>query len=74
MANCPECEAPLDFEEEDVEEGDVINCPDCNLELEVVHKNPIEVERVEEEEEEEDAPPRERDEEDDLGNEEEEDR
>lgn len=55
MTNCPECEALLDIEEDDVEEGDVVNCPECGLELEVVHTHPLEVERVEEEEEEEDS-------------------
>ena len=53
MANCPECEALLDVDHDEVEEGDVINCPECGLELEVVHLNPVEVERVPEEEEEE---------------------
>ena len=52
MANCPECEALLDVDEDEVEEGDVINCPECGLELEIVNLNPIEVEMVEEEEEE----------------------
>ncbi len=36
-----------------MEEGDVISCAECGLELEVVTVNPIEVERVEDEEEEE---------------------
>ncbi len=53
MANCPECEALLDVDVDEVEEGDVINCPECGLELEIVNMNPVEVERVEEEEEEE---------------------
>ncbi len=52
MASCPECDAALDVEEDEVEEGEVVNCPECGLELEVVHTNPIEVERVEEEPEE----------------------
>jgi alpha-aminoadipate/glutamate carrier protein LysW len=54
MVACPDCEALLDIEEEEVEEGEVINCPDCGVELEVVNVNPIEVERIEEEEEEDD--------------------
>lgn len=53
MANCPECEALLDVDDDEVEEGDVISCAECGLELEVVTVHPIEVERVEEEEEEE---------------------
>lgn len=53
MASCPDCEALLDVEEDDVEQGEVINCPECGVELEVVNTNPIEVELVEDEEEDE---------------------
>jgi len=53
MANCPECEALLDVDDDEVEEGDVISCAECGLELEIVTVHPIEVERVEDEEEEE---------------------
>jgi lysine biosynthesis protein LysW len=55
MAHCPECEALLDVEEDDVEEGDIINCAECGLELEIVNQSPLEVERVEEEESDEDG-------------------
>ncbi len=65
MAVCPECEAPLDVEEDEIEEGEVINCPDCGVELEIVHTDPIEVEMVEEEEEEPDAEDKEEKEEED---------
>ena len=54
MANCPECEALLDVDDDEVEEGDVISCAECGSELEVVSIHPIEVERLEDEEEEED--------------------
>ncbi len=55
MASCPECESPLDVEDDEVEEGEVINCPDCGVELEIISINPVEVELVEDEEEEEEA-------------------
>ena len=54
MASCPDCEAVMDVEEDEVEQGEVINCPDCGAELAVVNTNPIEVKRIEEEEEEDD--------------------
>ncbi len=54
MASCPDCEAVMDVEEDEVEQGEVINCPECGAELEVVNTNPIEVKRIEEEEEEDD--------------------
>jgi alpha-aminoadipate carrier protein LysW len=49
MANCPECEALLEVDEDEVEEGDVISCGECGLDLEVVHQSPLEVERLDEE-------------------------
>jgi alpha-aminoadipate/glutamate carrier protein LysW len=51
MANCPECEALLEVDEDEVEEGDVISCGECGLDLEVVHQSPLEVERLDEEDE-----------------------
>ncbi len=66
MASCPDCEAVLDVEEDEVEEGEVINCPECGVELEVVHINPIEVELVEDEEEEEEEEEEDEDEEDEA--------
>ena len=42
MANCPECDALLTTED-DLEEGETLDCPDCNLELEVVSTNPLEL-------------------------------
>ncbi len=45
-----------DHDEDEVEEGEIISCPECGVELEVVNTDPLEVELIgEEEEEEEDA-------------------
>ncbi|MBZ5562228.1 MAG: lysine biosynthesis protein LysW [Acidobacteriia bacterium] len=57
MAVCPECEAKVDVDEEDMEEGQTLDCPECGAELEVVNTNPVELDVVgsEEEEEEEEA-------------------
>jgi alpha-aminoadipate carrier protein LysW len=65
MANCPECEALLEVDEDEVEEGDVISCSECGLDLEVVHQSPLEVERLDEEEEDDDAEAASYDEDDD---------
>ncbi|HTV81780.1 MAG TPA: hypothetical protein VME18_03945 [Acidobacteriaceae bacterium] len=48
MANCPECESALDFEEDEVEEGDVVVCDECGTEYEVVAVDPLELSKVEE--------------------------
>ena len=46
MANCPECEAAIDMEIEDVEEGQRIDCPECGAQLEVVNTNPLELDVI----------------------------
>ncbi len=58
MVYCPECDTNLDLEEEEIDEGEVVSCPECGTEYEVVTINPIELKPVEEgyeEEEEEEA-------------------
>ncbi len=52
MAHCPECEALIDLEDEDMEEGQTVDCPDCGAELEVVNTNPLELNVISNEEEE----------------------
>jgi len=54
MVLCPECENNLDFEEEEVDEGEVISCPECGTDFEVVTTSPLELKAVEEGYEEED--------------------
>jgi alpha-aminoadipate carrier protein LysW len=49
MAFCPECEAALDVED-DVEEGQRLDCPECGAQLEVVNTNPLEIDLVSAEE------------------------
>ena len=48
MQVCPECENPLNFAEDEVEEGEVILCEECGVEYEVVNTDPIELSKVEE--------------------------
>jgi alpha-aminoadipate carrier protein LysW len=55
MAHCPECDAKIDMEDDDVEEGQTLDCPECGAELEVVNTNPVELDVVTTEEEEEEA-------------------
>lgn len=52
-AHCPECGAVLGIEADEVAEGETLNCPECDVELEVVNTNPLEFDVVESEEEEE---------------------
>ena len=54
MSYCPECEAAIDEEFEEV--GEVISCPECGVELEVISIDPVEFDLapVDEEDEEDD--------------------
>ena len=49
MQMCPECESDLDIEEDDVTEGDVVECPECGTEFEVITTGPLELVKVGEE-------------------------
>jgi alpha-aminoadipate carrier protein LysW len=50
MVYCPECETNLDIEEDEVDEGEIVSCPECGSDFEVITVNPIELKPVEEEE------------------------
>ena len=50
MAVCPECEGMLELAA-DVEEGEILVCPDCGAELEVMGLDPVTVELAPEVEE-----------------------
>lgn len=52
MATCPECEADIELDEYDVDKGDLINCPECGSNLEVVSVSPLELDVAPEEDEE----------------------
>ena len=46
MVYCPECETNLDLDEDEVDEGEVVSCPECGTDFEVVTVNPIELKPV----------------------------
>jgi alpha-aminoadipate carrier protein LysW len=54
VSYCPECEAAIDEEFEEI--GEVISCPECGVELEVISIDPVEFDLapVDEDEEEDD--------------------
>ena len=71
MATCPSCEAPdLEVDEYELEEGEIITCPECGTSLEVTGLAPVEFDIVsdddEDDDEEEDEDEDDEDEEDDL--------
>lgn len=63
MAMCPECESALDFDEDEIDEGDVIVCDECGTEYEVVTTDPLEMTKVEDDYEDADEEPSEEEEE-----------
>ena len=44
---CPECDSPIDLND-DVEEGETVQCEECGAELEVISIDPIELAPIEE--------------------------
>jgi alpha-aminoadipate/glutamate carrier protein LysW len=47
MVYCPECETNLDVDEEEVDEGEIVSCPECGMDFEVVTVSPLELKPVE---------------------------
>jgi alpha-aminoadipate/glutamate carrier protein LysW len=52
VVRCPECGGVLDLEEDEVEEGEILSCPECEVELEVVGVSPVQVNALSDEDEE----------------------
>ena len=44
MVNCPVCDAALDIDEDELDEGDEFTCDECGAELAVVGTGPLEIE------------------------------
>lgn len=43
MSVCPECDAQIEIDEYDVDKGEVISCPECGVDLEVIGLSPLEL-------------------------------
>jgi alpha-aminoadipate carrier protein LysW len=55
MATCPSCEAPdLEVDEYELEEGEIITCPECGTSLEVTGLSPVEFDVVSDDDDDED--------------------
>lgn len=44
MVTCPACDAVIDVDEEDLDEGDPLGCDECGASLRVVSVDPLELE------------------------------
>ena len=52
MVHCPKCAVEVDLDEDEVEEGEILSCPECDAELEVVQIHPVRVNVISDEEDE----------------------
>jgi len=66
MATCPECDSDVDVDEYDVDKGDLISCPECGTNLEVVNLSPLEFEAAPDEDDEDEDDDDEVEEDDDV--------
>jgi alpha-aminoadipate carrier protein LysW len=53
MITCPSCDADIDVEEEDLDEGDELICEECGAAFSVTSVDPLELEPTDEEDEDE---------------------
>jgi len=54
VVRCPDCAAAIDLDEDEVEEGEIMSCPECESELEVVSTHPVQLNSLSEDEDEDD--------------------
>lgn len=54
MVNCPMCDAQIDVEEDELDEGDPLSCDECGASLRVISKDPLELESDDDDEDDED--------------------
>ena len=54
MVNCPSCDAVIDVDQEDLDEGESLTCDECGSSLNVVSLDPLELEVEDAEDEDED--------------------
>ena len=50
MVNCPLCDAAIDVEEDELDEGDSLICEECGASLTVASTGPLELVEAEEDE------------------------
>ena len=53
MVNCPKCDAVIEVDEDDVDEGETLTCEECGADLTVVGLDPVELEAADDEDDEE---------------------
>ena len=54
MATCPECDAEVEVDQDDVDLGDEVNCNECGQTLVISNTDPLELDFAPDDEDEED--------------------
>ena len=54
MATCPECDAEVEVDEDDVDLGDEVSCPECGQTLVISNTDPLELDFAPDDDEDED--------------------
>jgi alpha-aminoadipate/glutamate carrier protein LysW len=54
VVRCPKCGAEVDVDEDEVEEGEILTCLECETDLEVVQKRPVSVNVISDDEDDDD--------------------
>lgn len=52
MVNCPKCDAVIDVEEDELDEGDALTCDECAATLNVSSVDPVELEAADDDDDE----------------------
>ena len=53
MVRCPKCATEIDVDEDEVEEGEILACLECETEMEVVQIHPVKVNVISDDDDEE---------------------
>ena len=54
MVRCPKCATEIDVDEDEVEEGEILACLECETEMEVVQSHPVKVNVISDDDDEDD--------------------
>ena len=73
MATCPECDAEVEVNEDDVDLGDDVSCPECGQTLVISNTDPLELDFAPDDEDDEDEDEVEPEEDEELEDEDEDD-
>jgi lysine biosynthesis protein LysW len=54
VVHCPKCAVEIDLDEDEVEEGEIVTCVECEAELEIVQTHPVHLNIISEDDDDDD--------------------